>query len=762
MSGKSVLAFACVVGLLVLLSGYCVDRDGDVDELAQQNPAYMMVHYGKIVYPACWFHIYHDLPMIIPPPIHVPEIGLLMRLGFSLYYAEPTPTVLFFLLAIVSIVRSLFPAPVKLGLLFSIGFVAATGATMTECFGARPEGELHAVWFCGLILLESGRLDNWNRARLLAGALLLTWASGLHYYAGFAWTGVLVYVVWAIRSLGWREGRSRVIALCAGGCLFGLPYLALYLVPYAKEVRAAIQVHQGSGGMGVAIQRHMDLYRQWSHNPVRPALLRTAMSLGVPLLVFSTAILAAMRTTRGMALAALPLQFFLLALARHKQDYYMVHESAWFAGAIAVGLLMCAERAVRYLSASFARAFPAVAALVLCVCLVWGSPMLASASISLTPRVHEVMVARAAARQILGPHAREAGRMGAWYSSGAEHWYDIQNDMLPHNLLFEPAAYFSNLDAVVDYVEESEGQLTGWYADGTLKLRGFFFGETNDELRLVYLSARRPPRVAGYVMRDHHLYHFLEDAAGDYTVLSALCPRDRIGWLWPFRKTLSSVLYFESGSPRSSAAVVTFLGPSSAIAPAGGIGQGCRVISAIPGFLRIADKAALLATLRDDTPMHFYRILEQMPGFHGVGLPAGAAPPENTIRMDDVLDLSHLLVTALAHQEQASCLRVATAPGMGAFSVFIPIRHPESVAVPCWVTLRLRVTSGRIGFAVFDSRKGILVRTPTIPQSSEPQAVALKVPDFHSATHILIFNESLVPTGGLVDILDAAVLVPRS
>jgi hypothetical protein len=38
--------------------------------------------------------------------------------------------------------------------------------------------------------------------------------------------------------------------------------------------------------------------------------------------------------------------------------------------------------------------------------------------------------------------------------------------------------------------------------------------------------------------------------------------------------------------------------------------------------------------------MHFYRMLEEMPRYTGVGLPASAAFPPNTIRMDDILDLS--------------------------------------------------------------------------------------------------------------------------
>ena len=61
--------------------------------------------------------------------------------------------------------------------------------------------------------------------------------------------------------------------------------------------------------------------------------------------------------------------------------------------------------------------------------LVAGSPMLKAATLSLEPRFHEAEVARAAAREILGPNARVGGDWGEWYASGAAHFYDTQADI---------------------------------------------------------------------------------------------------------------------------------------------------------------------------------------------------------------------------------------------------------------------------------------------------------------------------------------------
>src|ERR1035441_2798082 len=80
-------------------------------------------------------NMFFDLPVITHPPVHLTWIGLLWGAGFSIYYAEAIPTVLLFLLALVVVVRAAFPAAVKLGWLFSIGFLASTGDRLTLCFG---------------------------------------------------------------------------------------------------------------------------------------------------------------------------------------------------------------------------------------------------------------------------------------------------------------------------------------------------------------------------------------------------------------------------------------------------------------------------------------------------------------------------------------------------------------------------------------------------------------------------------------------------
>jgi hypothetical protein len=757
---RSVLVFAGFVGFLILLSAYCTDRDGSIDELGFQNPPYMLAHFGKLTFPAYSHNAFFDLPVITHPSLHLEWIGLLWRMGFSMYYAEATPTVLLFLLAILVIVSSGFPAPVKLGWLFSIGFLATTGEQLTLCFGVRPEGELLAAWLCGLLLLESGRLADWNRFRLFAGAFFLTWASGVHYYAFAAFTGVVFYGLWAWRDLGHREARSRILSLCAGGCIVGLPYLALYLLPHFKAIYAIIRLNQGFGGVGLSISKHLELYRQWSHDISRPWLIRKAMAPGIPLMVFSTAILLAMRSTRGIGLAALPLQLGLFFFASHKMPFYLVDESVLFAAAVAILLLASANYLVTRFLPRFARAFAPSAAALLSLALVFGSPMLANARVIFQPRVHELEVAHAAGRRILGPHARVGGRWMAWYSTGAEHWYDIEHDLLSDFLLYDRSTYLQNLDAVADCNSPDEpDRLAGWYAEGVLKLKGFYFGRTNNQLRCVLLSSHNSAPLAGYAMGNDQLFRFQEDAAGSDEVLTTVCPLAVGDWYDPANGVFSAAYLLPGNADQSR--LVTVLAPRSSIEPAGPVGRSCREVSRVRGTLLFEDWKALVAwSRRDDPRMHFYHNLDEMPGYTGVGLPPGVAPPPETIQLDKVIDLADTLALPGGRVEHVPQVRVTTFAPLGIFAAFIPVIHADTVTGPCWVALKLRVLSGRVGFGVFNRHTGLIAKTLDIAAGPDVQTVALRVPDFRAATDIVVFNQSLL-VGGQVDVLDASVLVAK-
>jgi hypothetical protein len=755
-----VIVFACLVAVLVLISAYCTDRNGAVDEPGLLNPPYMLVHFGHLTFPVYGFNRFFDLPVIGHPPVHVMWIGLLWRMGLSVYYAEATPTVLLLWLSIAVILCSPFPTPVKLGWLFSIGFLAASGETITACFGSRPEGEIQAAWFCGLLLLEGGRMRDWNRRWLCAGALFLTWASGTHYYAGPAAVGVAVYMAWAVHSLGWKEAKPRVAALLLGMCLFAVPYLALYVIPYFHEIRAIIRDTVGQGGVGLSVSRHLDLYRNWVREPYHPALVREGMAMGIPLLVFSTAILAAIRSTRGIAMAALPLQLGIFLLVWRKMPYYIVHESVLFAAAVSIGLLVLCQRLSTRLWTGFERWFAPVAVGALSIYLVMTSPLLEKVHVTFQPMVHEMELAHAAGRRMMGPHARMGGRWWSWYASGAEHWYDLERDVVFGFLTFDPATYVSNVDAFeVCPSRDDPGRLPSWYADGTVKLRGFYFAQTNPTLRCLELSQHRTAPLVGYAEWDGRLYRFQEEDDGGYEALSVVCGPGGEDWHQP-RDGVFSVSMDMVHGPEAGSRMVTVLAPREKLTPAGAIGRSCREVSRIRGMLRFEDWRSLVEqSRRDDPVMHFYRNVEDMPGYSGVGLSQDATPPGDAVPLENAIaDLSGIVAAGDARVERVPQARITTSPVPGGYSAFIPVKHTEAAAAKGgWIVVRLRVLRGRVGLGACPSDRSLLSRTNFIARSAESQTVALPTPDLRRTTEIVVFNDGY--TTSEVDIFEARVLV---
>jgi hypothetical protein len=746
--------------LLVLVAAYCADRNGSVDEPGFLNPPYMLVHYGHLTFPTYPHNAFFDLPVITHPPVHVMWIGLLGRLGLPVYYAEATPTVLLILLSIAVILCSPFPTPVKLGWLFSIGLLAASVDGLTECFGSRPEGEIQAAWFCGLLLLEGGRMGDWNRRWLGAGALFLTWASATHYYAGPAAAGVAVYMVWAVRSLGWKEAKPRVAALFAGMCLFAVPYLALYVIPYFHEIRDIIRTTVGHGGVGLSVARHLELYRNWVREPYHPALVREGMALGIPLLVFSTAILGAIRSTRGIAMAALPLQLGIFLLVWRKMPFYIVHESVLFAAAVSIGLLVLCQHLLTRLWRGFERWFAPVAVVALSIYLVKASPMPGNVRVTFRPMVHEMELAHAAGRRMLGPHARVGGRWWSWYASGAEHWYDAEADLVAGFLAFDPATYLSNVDALeVCPSGDDPGDFPGWYADGTLKLRGFYFAQTNPTLRCVELSSHRAAPLVGYAAWGGQLYRFQAEDGGDYEALSVVCGPGVEDWHQPWNSVFSVSLAIVHG-PEAGGSVVTVLAPRSMLTPAGAIGRSCREVSRIRGTLRLEDGRRLVErSRRDDPVMHFYRNIEDLPGYAGVGLSPDAIPPAGAVPLENAIaDLSGIVAAGEARVERVPQVRVTTIPVPGGFSAFIPVKHTAAAASAGWIVVKLRVRRGRVGLGACPSDGSLLGRTKSIAASAEPQTVALGIPDLGHITNIVVFNQGYIASE--VDIFEAGVLVP--
>ena len=582
------------------------------------NPSYVDLHYGKVTYP---IYGYFE-GMVVHPPLQYKIIGTLMRWGFSYYYAEGTPTLLMSLVAVVLIILGPFRAPVKIGLLCGLASVIAVfGNSNTELFGMRPEGHLNAVWMAGLIALESGRLLKWNLKWLGAGAFLVSYASGLHYYAAPAILGIVVYMAWVVIQVGWRGSMKPLIALAGGALAFVIPYFLLFVIPEWRDMVAYLGSYPHLG-MREILASHFAEYEALAHRGAGGIWLRFPLTAKIPLMLLSVPILAAVPATRGVALASIPLQGFILLFASHKHEYYFVHEISIYSMALAAGAAVLADRLLRLPRREWiGRAAMTLGAAILGAGLIHAKWSGEHSALLPVPRVQEAEVARAAGKAMLGADGRIGSQMWSWYASGGAHWYNVSWDLLgqPLPAKFDVAGYASGFDAIAEsgYSSNvtSNGRnetLSSWYASGVLHLRGFFFAEMNTELSYVLLRGEPWPQISGFAVKGDQMYKFQEHRDGDYRLVSMVCP---VSATQPYRFGSFSELMFlaNRGAPPVRAVVTALEGKLSPELIAM-TRRDCTVFGEFAGFLVPVNRKEMVEKMRrEDEPMHFYRHFTDVP-----------------------------------------------------------------------------------------------------------------------------------------------------
>jgi hypothetical protein len=151
---------------------------------------------------------------------------------------------------------------------------------------------------------------------------------------------------------------------------------------------------------------------------------------------------------------------------------------------------------------------------------------------------NDIELARMAAIGILGqPGLVGTSSANLWYTSGASRLYYVTSDLLypPDISDVDIGRYFARFDALAQDAMTSphtwnrqRKTLSAFYADQTLQLRGFFFGDRHgwDQSALSYLlfSSQRPSPLTGYGSRQGALFRFVQEDAGDHIFASSICP----------------------------------------------------------------------------------------------------------------------------------------------------------------------------------------------------------------------------------------------
>jgi hypothetical protein len=601
--------YAAVAFVLIVVHLTFTNRTTWGDEDGLYNAIYMFQRTGKVTYPL------HLQPgwMTVHPPLHYFTVGVVAKMGLQVFHAAAVPHVLIAFVIIAATVTSAFSRVSKFAVL--TGFTLAT-LVYTPLATIMPDAHVAFAWFCGLVLLESGRIANWDNRRLFLGSFFIAYASGLHYWAGPALLMLPMYFVHALVRPRQSKPWTKLLPLVGGTLLFYVPYAYFFIVPdfdHIVQTLRGTNFGQGAGGgMRASFSLQMSQMHDWVNRswPVElPWIGKLAFApvetLHVPPIAWAIPVLLLTPSLRGMALegAILPL-FVLLMVPRKGGLFYMAPELTLYAIALCLLFFSCVEwgtRLAKRLGKPMTPFVPyAVATCVAAVILVRSAP---AATMGLTRDLRDWDVARAANQAMIGRNAQVViNNDYIWYTAGGTRIYWVVTpltagpwgpaqagpDFLPR---IDRKRNFDSIILLNDWFANAPMPFPEYYMDGILNVRGFYFpGRHNIDqiLPVLHLTLKSGLRKEGYGYdRDRSvLNHYVEDAKGPWifvTFKAYLDPPD-----WPQNATYIHAYFMQQPLGREP-----FL---------------FTLVTSRENWLRDRPKYAALAAIRDEVPMSMSEI----------------------------------------------------------------------------------------------------------------------------------------------------------
>jgi hypothetical protein len=541
------LRFLAILLALILLAAALVyqcfcQRETVLDERVLHNSIYMSLHFGKVSSPAQGeFH-----SLTAHPPTLYYLVAKIMGTGLSLSRAAGILSVGAFAFFCLLVLSSKFPFPVQVGCLFG-AFVGAF--VWNQALLLRPDLMLTLTWLTGLVALETARLDNWNRWRLMIGGMFMLLPAAMHYLGVAASGSLLLFAIWIWKTADPKLRISRIAWMIGGASLVAIPALFIIFIPHLREI---VTVARWAGSLhpeASPYSRHMEAYALWHRaysaafraRPVATLLTDPLFRFLMPAGFVAPVLLALLPSTRGMAVAALPHLLFLLLGARHKQiDYtgYFAPEVTLYLMALTAVIASAVFFAVQRVNWRWLTISVGVAATAgLAIGALRDTPAVMGGERRPTRGVYDLENARAGGRGILGPDAIVGATGGGlWFTSGADTFYNLAGEIVsaPSVEPGELRRYFAGFDAIVMDAENSwvaynrqGANITTAYLDGTLHARGFYFGDRrlSSESPLSYMvyTERPAKEFVGYALKENTIYRFQPDPEGDDVFASAVC-----------------------------------------------------------------------------------------------------------------------------------------------------------------------------------------------------------------------------------------------
>jgi hypothetical protein len=508
----------------------------------------------------------------------------------------------------------------------------STWLVMFPYISIRPDAETTIIWIAGLFALEYASQKKWTFFSAWSAGALITYASVMHYLATFALLGAGAYFLSVWKGKGFNAMIGMAAKVSFGGAYVLIPYLALYVVPNWRDYKFVLNVGESSLSAMSFWKAQFDLYpglAQAAHNfpwiISLPAswIFSLPASVGIPPFVIGIVGFATFPPLRLIGFAGLPMVLFVLAQSR-KQAVYLYPE--YFITVLGVAILVIVlpglltrilARPLRF-DVRQAKLLPIFLFVLFLISLhPWQNFVAALASIE-RPKVLEEDIARAASIRAIGYGKLVGGRIGLWYVSGATRWYDISADALWYdNSKLNLPAYLGHFDYIVDHAFMADAptntpraNVSTWYGNGLLHLRGFYFG-SNPTISYIRYSRESGP-VVGNIYSTGALSEFREVPDGSAMLVSAFCSAktaglDSLQWKFASDRILLPVggeVRLEGVGPGQEALIVAVAKDANELLKAVAQLKGCAVNQEVRGTIIHVDISKLLADYPKN-PMNF-------------------------------------------------------------------------------------------------------------------------------------------------------------
>ncbi|MFN8287044.1 MAG: hypothetical protein U0V74_09845 [Chitinophagales bacterium] len=446
------------------------------DGLSLFNPVYTFAVYGKMAYPA--YGYFNNMP--VHPPLHYAVLGILYKSGLNYDFMVKLPVFAGYILCVVFACVSRLKTMEKAAVLLTLFYVACL---FNPDVNIRPDYSLTVLWFAGLLALENARSRVWSTPWLIVGSLLIAIASTLHYFASFAFTGLMFYVLPVYQTFSGKQRLAKLAALLLPAFIVISFYLCLQVIPNIKDIGDCIAgVHSPKGMSSIAI--HFAQYNTvFKDSFLLPVLLFIPAALLAPVILILT------KQFKYLALASTPLTLFVLLFSKGKSAGYYTAEvmvlalSLFYLTVYTVSRLLRAKPVIT----KIVFGFMAFGCLVTLSNAFTNTLKFVKADLGALKLTHDnrMLIARAQMQDELNGKTNLGGRMDLWFVSGATKWFCVSSDILWHDYKETSLhQYFQHFDYIVDHAHMSNNSqntanetLSSWYVDDTLKLAGFFLAD---------------------------------------------------------------------------------------------------------------------------------------------------------------------------------------------------------------------------------------------------------------------------------------------